>query len=96
MDALELVPKLLGSGIDGDCKMIETTSLKIIKKIRKDYPHVADEMSQILSCMGSSSTFARFINSPPLPVDKESRYALVNVEDPSFVLPPILNEYTQQ
>lgn len=96
MDALELVPKLLRSGIDGDRKMMEATSLMIIKKIRKDYPHVADEISQILSYIGSSSAHARSINFPPLPVDKESRYALVNVEAPSFVLPPILNEYTQQ
>ena len=96
MDALELVPKLLLSGIDGDRKMMEATSLMIIRKIRKDYPHIADEMSQILSYMGSSSVCARAINLPPLPVDKESRYALVNIEVPSFVLPPILNEYTRQ
>lgn len=96
MDVLELVPKLLRSGIDGDRKMMEATALMIIKKIRKDYPHVADEMSQTLAYMGSSSAYARSINLPPLPVDKESRYALVNVEEPTFFLPPILSEYTQQ
>lgn len=96
MEALELVPKLLRFGIDGDRKMMEATALMIIKKIRKDYPHIADEISQTLAYMGSASAYARSINLPPLPVDKESRYALVNIEEPSFVLPPILNEYTQQ
>lgn len=96
MDVLELIPKLLRSGIDGDRRMLEATALMIIKKIRKDYPHVADEMSQALSYMGSSSAGARSINLPPLPVDKESRYALVNIEEPTSVSPPILSEYTQQ
>lgn len=96
MDVLELIPKLLRAGIEGDRKMMEATALMIIKKIRKEYPHIADEISQTLAYMGSSSAYARSINLPPLPVDKESRYALVNIEEPSFVLPPILNEYTQQ
>ncbi len=96
MDIIELIPKLLRAGIDGDRKMLESTSLMIIKKIRKEYPNVADEMSQALACMGTSSAYARSINLPPLPVDKESRYALVNIDEPSIMLPPILNEYIQQ
>lgn len=96
MDALELVPKLLRAGIDGDRKLMEASALMIVKKIRKEYPHVANEISQALAYMGSSSAYARSINLPPLPIDKESRYALVNVQEPSFVIDPILNDYTHQ
>lgn len=96
MDAVELIPKLLRSGLDGDRKVLEATALMIIKKIRKDYPDVADEISHTLAYLGTSSATARSLNMQPLPVDKESRYALVDVEDPLNVPDPILDEYTRQ
>lgn len=94
MDAIELIPRLLRSGIEGDRKMLEATALMIVKKIRKQYPEVADEISHTLSYMGSSSAYTRSINLPPLPVDKESRFALANVEEPVDIPEPILTEYT--
>ena len=96
MDAVELIPKLLRSGLDGDRKMLEATALMIIKKIRKDYPNVADEISQALAYLGTSSATARSLDMQPLPVDKESRYALVDVDDPLNISDPILDEYTRQ
>lgn len=96
MKAYELIPKLLRAGIDGDRKMMEATSLMIIRQIRKDYPDIAEDISKTLSYMGTPSASARSVNLSPLPLDKESRYALVNIEEPTPILPPILNEYTQQ
>ncbi|HMM32724.1 MAG TPA: hypothetical protein PKB13_13225, partial [Clostridia bacterium] len=96
MDAIELIPKLLRSGLDGDRKMLEATALMIIKKIRKDRPDVADEISHTLAYLGASSVTARTLNMQSLPVDKESRYALVDVEDPLDTPAPILDEYTRQ
>ena len=96
MEALGLIPKLLRAGIDGDRKMMEATALMIVRKLRKDHPDIAEEISKTLSYMGTSSVSTRSINLPPLPLDKESRYALVNVAEPVQVLPPVLNEYTQQ
>lgn len=96
MDAIELIPKLLRSGIDGDRKMLEATALMIIKKVRKDYPTVAEEISHTLAYSGTSSATARSLDMQPLPVDKESRYALVDVEDPLEMPDPILDEYTRQ
>ena len=96
MDAIELIPRLLRSEIDGDRKMMEATALMIIKLIRKKYPQVADEISHALSLMGSPSAYARSISLPPLPVDKESRFALAEVEEPVTIPEPILSEYTKQ
>lgn len=95
MDVYELIPKLLRSSIDGDRKMMEATALMIVRKLRKDRPDVADEISQVLAYMGAASPYSRSLNLPPLPVDKESRYALVNIEEPTAILAPILNEYTE-
>jgi len=96
MDAIELIPKLLRSCLDGDKKMLEATALMIIKKIRKEYPKVAEEISGALTYVGTASVSARSLNMPPLPVDKESRYALVDVEEPLSIPDPILDEYTQR
>lgn len=96
MEVIQLIPKLLRSGIEGDKKMIEATTLMIIRKIKKDYPEVAKELSHILSYSGANSAYARSINLPPLPVDKESRYSLVSVEEPTYVPDPILNNYLMQ
>lgn len=94
MNAIELIPRLLRSALDGDRKMIESSALMIIRLIKKEYPKVADEISQTLLNMGSPSAFARSINLPPFPVDKESRSTLVDVKEPSSIPNPILNDYT--
>ena len=73
MDVYELIPKLLRSSIDGDRKMMEATALMIVRKIRKDRPDVADEISQVLAYMGAASPYSRSLNLPPLPVDIISR-----------------------
>ena len=93
MNAIELIPKLLRSGLEGDRKMIEATALMIVKKIRKDYPDIANEISTILAYSGTVSPYARSLNLPSLPVDKESRYALVEIEDAIAIPEPILNDY---
>ena len=96
MDAIELIPRLLRSAIDGDRKMIEASALMIIKAVKRSHPKVADEISMALSYMGSSSAYARSINLQPLPVDKESRFALVDVSEPAEIPDPILNDFTSQ
>ena len=59
MDAIELIPKLLHACLDGDKKMLEATALMIIKKIRKEYPKVAEEISATLTYVGTASVSAR-------------------------------------
>lgn len=96
MNAIELIPSLLRAGLDGDKKMIEAAALMIIKKVRKDYPDVADEIAKVLAYMEAGASPTRSLNMPPLPVDKESRYALVEVETPLDISEPVLDEYTWQ
>lgn len=96
MNAIELIPNLLRASLDGDKKMIEATALMIIKKIRKDYSNVADEIAKVLAYTEVGASPTRALNMPPLPVDKESRYSLVEVETPLSVSEPVLDEYTWQ
>ena len=96
MELIDLIPKLLQAGIDGDIRILEATAQMIIKKIRKENPEVAKDISQILAGLAVSSSNAntRSIHFSPLPVDKESRYALVSSEDPLPMPDPILAPYT--
>lgn len=92
MDAIELVPKLLRSAINGDRKMMEATSLMIIRKVRNSYPDVADEISRTLSYVGLPSSYTRSIEMSSIPVDKESRLSLINIEEPIKLDFPVLDE----
>lgn len=96
MDVFEMIPKLLRAGIDGDRKMMEASTLMIIKMIRKEYPQIADDLSHTLAYMGTASAYTRSINLSPLPVDKETRFALANVEEPNDIAEPILSDYIYQ
>lgn len=96
MELANLIPKLLQASIDGDTKMLEATALMIVKIIRKENPGVAKDISQILAGLGTSHGYAntRSMHFSPLPVDKESRYALVRSEEPLPIPEPILAPYT--
>lgn len=96
MNALELVPQLVRASFEGNKKMIEATALMIIKKIKKDYPNVAEDIAKVLSYADAGASPARALNLPPLPVDQESRYSLIEVETPQNIEIPILDEYTWQ
>lgn len=96
MDAINLIPKLLRSCVEGDRKMIENTTLMIIRKIKKEYPQVAADLSETLINMGISSGYARAINMQPLPVDKETRFSLATLEEASAIPNPILDDNTFQ
>lgn len=96
MHVLELLPQLVRASFEGDKKMIEATALMIIKKIKKEYPVVAEDIAKVLSYADTGSSPTRALNLPPLPVDKETRYSLVEVETPLNIATPILDEYTWQ
>lgn len=96
MNVLDLIPQLVRASFDGDKKMIEATALMIIKKIKKEFPNIAEEIAKSISCANTGVSQTRALNLPPLPVDKESRYSLVDVETPMNVASPILDEYTWQ
>lgn len=97
MELVDLIPKLLQASVDGDTKMLEATALMIVKKIRKENPDVAKDISQILAGLGTSHSYSnttRSMHFSPLPIDKESRYALVSSEEPLPIPDPILAPYT--
>ena len=95
MDVFDLLPKLIRASLEYDHKTTESIALMISRKIKKDRPEISAEISKALSFTGYESALARSIDMQPLPVDKESRYSLVNVDEPVEILDPVLDEYTR-
>jgi SpoVK/Ycf46/Vps4 family AAA+-type ATPase len=95
MTAFDLLPKLIRSSLDLDRKAIEATALMIIKKIKNEYPETAAEIAKALTYSGFENSAARSMDMQPLPVDRETRYSLVKVEEPIEVPDPILEEYVR-
>lgn len=91
--AFNLIPKLIRSCLETDRKQVEAIALMISKKIKKEYPEVAQEIIHTLS-FATDGTISRSINMEPIPVDKESRYELAKIKEPLDILEPILDVST--
>lgn len=88
----EYVPKLIRAAINNDRKTVEAISLLIGRKLKKEDPEASAEIMRILACMNSGTDVMRSVNLSPVPVDKETRYQLVNLEEPIAMEDPILSD----
>lgn len=86
----EYLPKLIRAAINNDKKNIEAIALMLGRKLRKEDPDTSSEIMQILACTNSGTDVMRSINLSPVPVDRETRNRLVNLEEPMFIEDPIL------
>lgn len=96
MNAFDLIPKLIRSSLEADKKNIEATALMIARKIKKDYPAAAEEITKALAYSKLDSPVTRAIDMQPLPVDKETRYSLVKIEEPIEMPDPILEDFIRR
>jgi SpoVK/Ycf46/Vps4 family AAA+-type ATPase len=96
ISAFDLIPKLVRSSLEADKKNIEATALMIARKIKKDYPATAEEITKALAYSKLDSPVTRSIDMQPLPVDKETRYSLVKIEEPIEMPDPILENFIRQ
>ena len=96
MDAFDLIPKLVRSSLEVDKKSIEATALMIARKIKKEHPVAAEEITKALAYSKLDSSVTRSMDMQPLPVDKETRYSLVKIEEPLEIPDPILEDFTRQ
>lgn len=88
----EYVPKLIRAAINNDRKTVESISLLIGRKLKKEDPEASAEIMRILACMNSGTDVMRSVDLSPVPVDKETRYRLVNLEEPVVMKDPILSD----
>lgn len=96
MNEFDMLPKLLRACLDNDRKSVEAFALAIMKRIKKEHPSTAAEISKVLAYSNFEGGYARSLDFSPLPVDKESRSALAKLEQPSLTLDPILNAFVRK
>lgn len=96
MNVFDLIPKLVRSSLESDKKSVEATALMIARKIKKEHPAVAEEIASALAYSKLDSPVTRSMDMQPLPVDKETRYSLVKIEEPVEISDPILEDFTRQ
>lgn len=96
MEAVDYIPRLVRACLDGDRRLVESVSLTLSRKLRRDHPELASEIAEALasSDMRSAATRAAGIN--PLPVDRETRFSLVEFVEPTEMVEPILDALTMK
>lgn len=92
MAAYELIPKLVRAAYADDVKTVETVSIMLGRRLKKEYPAISNEILQIAADHKVGGDIYRSVKLSPVPVDRETRDRLVNVEENIEVDPPILSQ----
>lgn len=94
MNIYNLLPKLIASAMEHDKKTLESIAIMMSRELKKEYPEIS---SAIISSLSSDSfRTERSLNMKPAPIDKESRFELINIKRPLDVLPPVLDDKTNK
>ena len=91
MVAYELIPKLVRAAYADDVKTLETISVLLGRKLKKDYPDISNEILQIAADHQVGGDVYRSVDLSPVPVDKETHDNLVRVEENTEMDPPVLS-----
>lgn len=91
MVAYELIPKLVRAAYADDVKTVETVSIMLGRKLRKEYPAISNEILKIAADHKVGGDVYRSVNLSQAPVDRETRESLVNIEENIETEPPIFS-----
>jgi SpoVK/Ycf46/Vps4 family AAA+-type ATPase len=75
------LPALIRASLEGDKRTVELSTLSIIRKIKKENPHLSTELAEIIATYNAGAPLTRSMGIEPPPVDKESFMSLVNISD---------------
>ncbi|MDU0297450.1 ATP-binding protein [Paraclostridium sp. MRS3W1] len=88
----EYIPRLVRAGLDNDSRTIRALSTKIIKNIKSEDPKIANEISEALTFHGAGLSTSRSIGYSSPPQDVESRFDLLDVQEPINIEKPIFEK----
>ncbi|BDG48819.1 ATP-binding protein [Parageobacillus sp. KH3-4] len=78
---LKHLPELVRASLEGDKRTVELSTLTIIRKIKKEYPIISNELAKILSTYSAGAPLTRSLGVESPPVDKDSFLSLVKITD---------------
>lgn len=96
MEAVDYIPRLVRACLNNDRKLVESVSLTVSRKLRSVRPDLAKEVAAALAASDLRSETTRAAGINPLPVDRETRFSLVEFVEPSELSDPILDTNTKK
>ena len=67
MDAIDYMPRLVRACLENDRRLVESVSLTVSRKLRRDRPDLASEIAGALAASGMRSEATRAAEINPLP-----------------------------
>lgn len=96
MEAVDYIPRLVRACLDNDRRLVESVSLTLSRKLRRDRPELANEIADALASPDVRGAATRAAGINPLPVDRETRFSLVGFVEPAEMANPILDATTMK
>lgn len=95
------IPGLIRASLEGDKRTVELTAISLIRKIKKDFPEISEEIAEIITTYGAGAPLSRSYGVTPPPSDNESFLSLVKVEEvkelqDSLILEPDTGETVER
>lgn len=92
MNIEEYIPRLIRAGLDNDSRTIRALSTKIIRSMKSSNPSIANEISEALNYHGAGLSANRSIGYTSPPQDSESRFDLLDIQEPMHMEKPIFED----
>jgi SpoVK/Ycf46/Vps4 family AAA+-type ATPase len=96
MDINEYIPKLIRASLDHDDRSIRMISATLMRRIKVINPQIASEIGRALDYNAIGSSTLRGVGISSSPVDSDSKYELLRVEEPIKIERPIFNKDVNQ
>ncbi|MBO8136822.1 MAG: ATP-binding protein [Desulfotomaculum sp.] len=90
-----LLPKLIRAALSNDVRAVQSISLTLCRKLKKENPKISEEIAKALSYVGVGANPLRSIGFENLPLDSDSGQTLLKFEEPIEIDPPIYQENVQ-
>ena len=86
------IPNLVRAALTNNTVEVRSLVIRIIRKVKNDYPEVSKELSEILDFHGIGLNPIRSISLQEIPIDNDSRLSLVDIESNTSIEKPIFSK----
>ncbi|HHW39014.1 MAG TPA: AAA family ATPase [Bacillales bacterium] len=88
----KLLPSLIRASLDEDYRTVRSIAMRLIRRIKDTHPSIANEIAEALSQHGVGASTKRSVGISNSPVDTETLFSLVTVDEPLEVARPIFSD----
>lgn len=95
-DVIRLVPRIIRAAVMNDMERVSSLAIALSRKLRRTHPAIAEEIANIVVQHNVGASPLRSVGIEPPPTDQDTRLALVKIEEPYEVSPPVLRPSEEQ